>query len=341
MWEPIPGENFEPSVSTKNIWTFTRKSPYNVEGMRLPGLFTTSRFDTEAVAFALVCILEIWGLYSLVSSFGLFDVTGAFNTWGVGGVVAAFLLDLFLATVRHLPVGADCRYRNRRVIATTPQELARLEHERGSWRWLSPICAVLILILAGVKIWLFYKLNEDVGITGLTASVLVSYFFAALLHIFCTGYFLSAWYFRTFCIGSDHKTWANDGPTAQELQIHDWRPFPIEIPTGETVRINEKARAHEHYIRRGNIEDGEATYVLETWGVLTDRDLQSLIVNQPTANAKTTLARVCLQAQLLILDAPPLAANVHERDQPVPELKPRAGTWPPIDPNDRKEDSVN
>ena len=102
--------------------------------------------------------------------------------WGLAESATTFLLDLTLAYGRHLPVGSECRYRNRRVNATTAQELAELEKDRGRYRGLAFICAVLILALASVKIYLFYMLNEDLGITGLTASVLVSYVIVAILH---------------------------------------------------------------------------------------------------------------------------------------------------------------
>ena len=83
MWEPRPGEKFEPSVK-KNRWTYTRKSSYNAAGIRLPGLFATAKFDTDALAVAGVILLGGYGLVMLVSSFGLFDAAGSLNWIGIG-----------------------------------------------------------------------------------------------------------------------------------------------------------------------------------------------------------------------------------------------------------------
>lgn len=334
-WEPLPGERFEPSVNTKNRWTYTRKSSYNAAGIRLPGLFTTAKFDTDALAFAAVLLLEGYGLVMLVTSFGLFDAVGSLNWLGIGGVIAAFLLDLTLAYGRHLPTGAECRYRNRRVNATTPQDIAQLENDRGRFRGLAFICALLILVLATIKIYLFYMLNEDLGITGLTASVLVSYVIVAILHINNTGYFLSALYFRRR-IRKDYNEWANNGRNAHELTIHGRRPYPIDVPRNEQIDIKE-TRAGEHFIRKG--KSGEGPYVLETSGVLTDRDLQTLVVKQPTNNAKTTVARACLQAQLDILDAQPLQVSSEPVEEPQiaePESETRSGVVTPMYPEAAK-----
>ena len=307
MWEPRADEKFEPSLNTKNAWTFTRKSAYTpAPGMRLPGLFTTKGFDTDALAVALVICLEAWGLISLVSSFGLFDTEGNFNLLGVGGVVAAFLLDLTLAIGRHLPAGRECRYKNQDVLAETVQEKQKLLDERGRLWLLSPVCVVLISALAALKIFIFYKLNEN--FTGLTASVFVSYLLAAIIHINNTGYFVAALWF-SHKVKKDYKKWARSGPEAVDLTIHRRRPFNIVISGENKIKIN-LIKAGEHLIRAGRKEDNEATYVLETYGVLTDRGLADLVGQQPTADAKSLLARVGLAAQLQILDEdPPLPTS--------------------------------
>jgi hypothetical protein len=314
MWEPIPGENFEPSVDAKDAWTFTRKSAYTpAVGMRFPGLFTTKGFDTDALAVVAVIGLEAWGLVSLVSSFGLVDIGGNFNWLGVGGVIAAFILDVVLAIGRHLPVGRECRYENKYVLAKTEPEKMQLRIQRGQLRWLAPICAALILALAAVKIWLFYMLNEDVGITGLTASVIVSYLLAAIIHINNTGYFLAALWFNNK-VKRDYRIWASAGSKAHEVTIYKRREFPITIPEGNEIIIR-LGPVGEHLIRAGEKDKGEAHFVLETYGVLTDRGLTDLIGKQPNDDAQAIVARVGLAAQLRILDtAPPLPDPTDGRD---------------------------
>jgi hypothetical protein len=304
--EPRPTEDFEPSINVKNLWTYTRKSSFNAAGVKLPGLFTTKGFDIDSAAFVAVIFLEFWGLYSIVSSIGVFNVEGSFNVLGFAVIFALFLIDVSLALLRHLPAGPDCRYKNSDVLASTPHERERLRGERGSRRFLKPICSLLILAVAGVKIYGFYMLNGG-EITGLTVSVLVSYVFAALLHINNTGYFLSGLIFNRKT-RKEYSKWARGSDDAHEVTIYGWRPFPLEIPNGEKIAIKE-ARAGKHEIAKETEENDESSYTLKTWGVLTDGQLQQLILYQPTPSAKTTVARAGLQAQLHILDAPPLTKD--------------------------------
>ena len=168
MFELRPNENFEPSKNVKNLWTFTRKSSFNAAGIRLPGLFVTKGFDVDYAAFVAVIFLEIWGLYSIVSSIGIFNAEGSFNVLGLAVVVALFLIDVALAFLRHLPAGSECRYENRLVLATSAHERQKLTNERGLKRHLAPFCALLILAVAGGKIYFFYMLSGG-EFNGLTA----------------------------------------------------------------------------------------------------------------------------------------------------------------------------
>jgi hypothetical protein len=311
---PRPGEDFEPTKDVKNLWTYTRKSSFNAAGIRLPGLFTTKNFDVDAAAFVAVLFLEAWGLFSLVSSFGLRNEEGGLNIFGIGGAFALFLIDLALAFLRHLPTGPECRYKNEWVLALTAQEQQKLLNQRSGRRWLAPICAFLILLVAGVKVYLFYMLNEG-EITGLTASVLVSYVFAALLHINNTGYFLAGLYFNRK-IRKDYNKWANGAFDAHSYTIYGKRPYAIEVSRDESISIKE-ANAGEHKIRQYIAESGEPIYFLETWGVLTDRELAALIVLQSSPNAKTSVARTGLMAQLDILNSDPLPQSIQEDSKPT------------------------
>ena len=313
MFELRPNEDFEPSINVKNLWTYTRKSPFNAAGVKLPGLFTTKGFDIDAAAFVAVIFLEFWGLYSIVSSIGVLNAEGSFNILGFAVIFALFLIDVSLALLRHLPSGPDCRYRNNDVLASSPQQRHILRNERGMRRLLNPICSILILAVAGVKIYGFYMLSGG-EITGLTVSVLVSYIFAAILHINNTGYFISGLIFNRR-IRKEYGKWASGSDNAYEVTIYDYRPFPIDIPSDERIAIRE-ATASKHQIVTEAAEHGETIYILKTWGVLTDGHLQALVVHQPTENARSTVARAGLKAQLHILDAPPLPPKYESAKKP-------------------------
>ena len=328
MFELRPNEKFEPSKDVKNLWTYTRKSSFNAAGIKLPGLFITKGFDTDAAAFVAVIFLELWGLYSIVSLIGLINAEGSFNVLGLAVIVALFLIDVALAFLRHLPAGPECRYSNHEVLATTAQARQKLRNERGLRMSLAPICSVLILLVAGIKIYGFYMLSGG-EINGLTVSVLVSYLFAALLHINNTGYFLYGLAFNRK-IRREYKRWANGADDAHEYTIYGRRQYPIEIPSGEKIKIKE-ASAGQHRIVKEPGEQGE--YVLETYGILTDRELHALVVQQRTDNAKATVARAALEAQLDILDAPPLppnAAAAQDLDEEEPESGRQTGSVTPF-----------
>ena len=320
MFEPRPHEDFEPSINVKNLWTYTRKSSFNAAGVKLPGLFVTKGFDIDFAAVVAVIFLELWGLYSIVSAIGLFGAEGSFNVLGLAVIVALFLIDVALAILRHLPSGPDCKLRNKLVLTSTAQERHILQKERGLRRFLTPICTVLILAVAGIKIYGFYMLSGG-EIDGLTVSVLVSYVFAAILHINNTGYFLSGFTFGRK-MRREYNKWASASDDAHEVTIYNWRPFTIEIPKDEKIKIKEST-ASKHKIVKEIGDDGEAEYILKTWGVLTDGQLNALIVQQPTPAAQTTVVRAGLRAQLHILDAPPLpqsAETVKESGEVEPHI---------------------
>ncbi len=307
MFEPRPNEDFEPSINAKNLWTYTRKSSFNAAGIRLPGLFITQGFDVDSSAFVAVVFLELWGLYSIVASIGLFDAEGNFNVLGLAVIFALFLIDVALAILRHFPAGADCRYANRAVLAETAHERHILRKARGFRRLLTPICTFLILGVAAIKVYGFYMLSDG-EINALTISVLVSYLFAALLHINNTGYFLYGLVFSRK-MRREYGKWASDSDDAHEVTIYDWRPFVISVPEDETIRLKGVAAGKHEIVRESTGNGDEPEWVLRTWGVLTDGQLNALVVQQPTDNAKATVARIGLAAQLSILDAPPLPAK--------------------------------
>lgn len=325
MFELRPNEKFEPSKDVKNLWTYTRKSSFNAAGIKLPGLFITKGFDIDAAAFVAVIFLELWGLYSIVSSIGLLSTEGSFNVLGLAVIVALFLIDVALALLRHLPAGPECRYSNNEVLATSPQARQKLRNERGARMLLTPLCSILILGVAGIKIYGFYMLNSG-EINGLTVSVLVSYLFAALLHINNTGYFLYGLAFNRK-IRREYSRWSNDADDAHEYTIYGTRQYPIDIPSDEKIKIREVSAGKHQIVHEG--EPPEQEYLIETYGILTDRELHALVVQQRGDNAISTVARAGLRAQLDILDASPLPKTAegsrHVRED-EPEGEPLGGT---------------
>jgi hypothetical protein len=296
MLEPTASEAFEPSKDVKSYWLYTRKSSYNAAGIELPGLFNTHNFQKDAAAFVAVVFLELWGLYNLLAAIG------SISSYAMGGVVAVFLLDIGLAFVRHLPSAVECRSKNSLILSFSPEDRFAIEQKRRKLKWLSPLGSLLILALAGLKTYLFYMLNEE--ITGQTASVLVSYLIAAILHITNTGYFIWGLIFSFFLKRERNKWASRDAIAKEKLSIHRKREYRIDLVENESIDFKE-ARSNDHEIRSFN-ENGKQGFLLATSGVLTDAQLQGLVNSQPSPNAKRMVALKCLEAQLDILDSDPI-----------------------------------
>ena len=124
----------------------------------------------------------------------------------------------------------------------------------------------------------------------------------------------------------------NGADDAHEYSIYGRRQYPIVIPKDERIKIKE-ATAGKHRIISEKGDGEEQVYVIDTYGILTDRELHALIVQQRGDNAKSTVARAGLAAQLDILDASPLpqtAETSHEVDENEPEGEPYTATVRPF-----------
>lgn len=302
MFEPRADEEFEPSINVKNLWTYTRKLSYNAAGIKLPGLFITKGFETDTAAFVTVIFLEAWGLYNLIAAIGG-NGRGGLNAFGIAVIFVLFLIDITLAILRHIPLGRECHNSNELVLVKTLAGRQRLSNASRRMRFLRPLLSVLIIAAAVVKLFLFNHLQKHV--TGISVSILVSYMLAAMLHIYNTGYFLYGIVFSNR-MKKEYNIWASGSGGANSLTIGDYRPFPIVVPDGERIDISAVTvdRHRIEYLPTYNC------FVLRTWGVLTDGQLQTLVGRQRTATAGALVAQVGLQAQLTILKSPPIGAQV-------------------------------
>ncbi len=287
-------EDFEPSREMKSLWRYTRKLPATYGGVKVPGLFQTSNPVTDTILFIVVLVLELWGLYNFLQ-------VGRANPVYV---VVLFLLDLTLAIFRHLPVGKICEYENRLVFEHDPNVVARMRARLRRAERTSSFISILLLGVAMIKIISFWGLAGEFN--GLTAGILVSYLVAAVIHIKVTGHVFFA-ILSEFKFWMDRRRYIND-ETRKILspRLHRFVSF---VPLNECQVGRHSLHADEQFSESEADGKKRYAYILETWGVLTDAQLQEFINRQLEVDAKVTMAREGVRHQVLdILQADPQTA---------------------------------
>lgn len=296
-----PNENFEPSRSTKFWWTYTRKTSTYHSGVTLPGLFQTSQFYLDSTAFFIIIIGELYGLYNL---YVIAQISFVF-------VVGLFLADLIFAIIGHIPQGISCRANN---ILALSEDRKRIGIEKKSirrWRLLSLGAYIIIITLALFKIISFYALQGGV-FDGITLAIILSYGIVAILHISSTGYFLSELLLSIMLWRERNKFYSNDEDSSF-FKINGSRKSLIisEVPL-------ENANVDKHKLypaSKSKAKESKYQYYLETWGILTDRQLESLIGHQKLRVQMQVLAGEGLRHQFVnIFQQDPIGTSVSEQD---------------------------
>jgi hypothetical protein len=274
-----PGVDFEPSKTTKALWKWVRHGSFHVAGISVPGLFDITHFPLDCFAFTVVVALEAWGLVNFLR---VGRVQLIF-------VVGLFLADLAFAILAHYPRGGICLRSNQLVYEYKTENVARLRKHIGRGRLYSRVFATFIILIALFKIGSFIGLAGQFN--GLVLAIVVSYAIAAVLHIISTGYFLYAILAQLFL-------WANrnqfDAAPADEnvFRIVDARPHKFD----STIALS-TGQVDKH-----NLEQRDGHYILNTWGVLTDRQVQAFCLLQQERDAKSTVVQECVQTQLHIME---------------------------------------
>lgn len=278
-----PDVNFEPSRDTKYWWLYTRKTSSLHAGVTLPGLFQTSQFNLDAAAFTVIVIGEIYGLYNLfiVAQISILYVIGL------------FLADLIFAICRHIPQGSICKKENLRVLTDDPDKQARLHRQIVNLHRFSLIFTLLILSIALFKIVSFYALQGGV-FDGITFAISLSYGIVGILHITSTGYFLSE-LLVSFLVWRDRNTFLSNIENSR-FTVKTTRKFYLK---SHILLENDDVAQHRIYLDTdGQTSENGYPQVMETWGVLTDNQLNDLIMQQKQAEQKRIVAIEGLRHQL-------------------------------------------
>jgi hypothetical protein len=314
MFEWDPRLDFEPSLFTKKLWLFLRKSPRIIGGVTLPGLFQTPHSSVDTGFFITALALEAWGLLNLSI---VTEIQFAY-------MVLPFLIDLVLAFFRHLPQGSICEMSNRLVVAEKVEKDILQDKIKSRQRIVGVLSALIVLAALG-KAYVFWSAQFG-AFDALTAGILLSYLLAALIHIQCTGYFL-------FRVATSVSLWHNRGsyrrgkePGASEDQKVTIGARAHSPELHPPFKLVEATAREQRLVRTGDAK----TYWFETWGVLRDGELDALASAQRAEEQSAFVARAGLRHQLHILRVGPMArpADLDEQREP----KPLADEHPKVPP---------
>lgn len=273
--------DFEPQINTKNFWLYSRKHENTYSGVKLPGLFRTYNYTLDTFGFCLIIILEVLGMVALKQVTALPTIV----------IVALVAADLLFAILAHLPVAKICRIKNEIVLEDNPAKLANLNNQLSASKLWHYLPWIIIVGLALFKI-LGYMANSIFD--GTTVAICLAYAVVALLHIVCTGYFLFELFNRIVFFNPQKNQVLSSGGN-----INGYRTQYLDKSTDFI-----DCKVNKHSIQKSDDAD---QYVLKTWGVFTDDDLQAMIMCQKNQQQKMLLAKEGLRHQYQnILGAAPI-----------------------------------
>ncbi|GAB3553523.1 hypothetical protein [Spirosoma fluminis] len=275
------GQDFMPSKETRNFWLYTKKTRRTFGGVALPGLFETVGYPTQMIAFFAILVLEI-----IPTIYGIEEGV----LWQA--IAAAIFIDIFLAIVSHLWHDRICRHKNELVNADDEVEKEDLKRKIKSYTIYTYFFYVLITASGILKFYFFYDayMTPD----AIAGAVLVCYLLGSILHIAYTGYFLYTSRFN-YKIQTEYSKYVSTrrgsfvntiGPIVHPLLDDALNSSAVERTSGD------------HKIFKSD----DQKFYLETFGILTDKELTPLIVNQPP-NLRGPIARKGLERQLDILNS--------------------------------------
>ena len=290
-------ENFEPSSETKVWWLYTHKTPHKIAGVLLPGVFQTTNYVEQILGFIAIFLLE--GL----ATFWCFS-EGVIIT----AILASIVVDLVLALVAHLYQKDICRLQNE-LIYEEQNKQGAIALKLKSLKLRQNFFYLLIMISAIFKIFWFYDVYRIIDAT--TLFIMTCYIVGAILHITCTGYVLFTFRF-SLKMKSEYKKFLKSNQTEY-------------VRTKASQKLNYKGIkevvAGPHRVTKR--KDGQI--YLETLGVLTDKELRGLILNQPDAESQGAMAKAGVRHQISMLGQDMTTKETQSNKNNATEEEPKMG----------------
>jgi hypothetical protein len=276
---------FEPSLSTRRRWLYTKKNELNF-GITLPGLCETTDYSTQMLAFFGIILLEVVPTIYGIAQGLLWEA-----------VAAAILTDIFLAIIAHIWHDKILLAKNQLVVTTNPIAIKNLHRSISKYKFWTNFFYVMIFFSGCVKFAFFYV--AYVYLDAIAIAILISYLLGAVLHVSYTGYFLYTSRYYWF-VNSEFNQYLNtNGGKFMAIAINK-QPISVD---GASIQFNTVA------IGLHNIsKDNNNIYYFETLGILTDKELVSFINAQQNIIAQNVIAREGLLHQLRLFNAVPAGA---------------------------------
>ncbi|MBI5214738.1 MAG: hypothetical protein HY960_03190 [Ignavibacteriae bacterium] len=311
-------EYFEPSRDAKLEWLGTRKEemPIAGAGIKLPGLFSTSKKDRDQILLILIIMGELFGAWRILEEGGMLAVQVL--------VPLAIVADIIFAILLHRKEAERCRARNEladleflgpkiddkdvdpndpaqrsRQIEITRQRI-KMALEKG--KILDNVFITFIILIAIGKTLGFMLLYEDFDVNVIAMAVI--YITVAVGHIKITGFWYKEMY-TTYKVIRDYKRFTSSGG-----KTYGVRSYKTLIKVKKELKLVPYQVRTFHYLEKVENDEGEIkekkmenVYMFKSQGMLTDEDLHAFISIQPEVEQKSVLAKYGLRHQLDMLNA--------------------------------------
>lgn len=264
---------FEPSIATKNNELYTKTKSRRIAGVRLPGIYGLYQFPLTILAVFIMLLSEI--LIGYISS----------NDAGVEIFVIAgtIMADILFAFLGHLREARRKRLENEIVLAQGVNLEQKELELKACKRWYY-FFSILIVLSGLLKLYFF---QDSWGAFDATSwLVLICVIVSCIINVFVTGYFLYTIYYLIKLRG-ERNAFAKSGGT--QYAVVDYNPQPIN---NEGIILKELQIGHHRIYKKDGV------YYLDTYGILTDKQLVEFANRQQSSSAKIIVAKACLQAQL-------------------------------------------
>ena len=274
-------ENFEPSQNTKKWCLYTHKGTSTFAHLQLPGFFQTTYYEWQILGFI-----------------GIFLIEGLATYWCflegviITAILASIFIDLVLAVVAHMFQKSICKMKNE-LFHEGETVSGAIKRRLSATKLRQRFFYLLIFVSALFKIFWFLNVYGIVDAT--TLFIMTCYLIGAILHITCTGYALFTFVFNRK-IKNEHDKY--DDSERKVFAFNDKDPLRTQL-SSNTLH---EAEAGRHRIT--NADDGNM--YLETFGVLSDSELWTMIGRQIEPERKRTLAIDGVRHQMLILEQDPM-----------------------------------
>ncbi|QJD78877.1 hypothetical protein [Spirosoma rhododendri] len=284
---------FDPSLSTKRRWFYTKKNELNF-GVTLPGLCETTDYSTQMLAFFGILLLEIIPTVYGIAQGLLWEA-----------VAAAILIDIALAIASHLWHNKILVAKNQLVITSNPIQIQNIQGEISKYKIWTNFFYALIFLSGCIKFAFFYV--AYIYVDAISGAVLVCYLLGAVLHITYTGYFIYTSRYYWF-VNSEYNQYLKTGGGRFAINIVNKQPILVD---GAQVALN-TAQIGLHRIS----VDSKGTYFFETLGIMTDKELVGFINAQQSQIAQSVIAKEGLKHQLQSLGILPNGVNMQNNPGP-------------------------